>query len=605
MNRYIPAFRWIHRGENWLVVTGLFLMALFPITETISRIIGTVGIPGSTDYVRHLTLWIGFMGAMLAAREGKHLSLHGGIDVLPHMTQSIIRISTASITIAVSGSLAMAGLNFVLSEVASSTQIAGWMPQWIAIIIMPIGFAFISLRFLLRSSDQWTGRAATAVISILLIMIVCVLSSQDINCILIPGIILLIIAGIAGTPIFAVIGGIALLLFISDGISIAAIPVEAYRIVASPVLTTVPLFTLAGYILAEGGASRRFVRLFRALLGWMPGGVAVATACVCTFFTTFTGASGVTILALGGILLPVLLKNGFKKQFSIGLLTATGSLGLLFPPCLPVIIYGVTSHVAIDKLFLAGIIPGMLLLASICLYGVKHSLKTSVKSEPFRWEEAWSALWESKWEVVLPIVVMIGIFGGYTTLVEASAITAIYALITECFIYKDLPIRTGLIPAFIKSATLVGAIMIILSVAMGLTNYMVDAQIPLLAADWVRSTIHSRIGFLIILNLFLIVVGCFMDIFSAIMVVVPLIIPMAEVFNINPYHLGIIFLANLELGYLTPPVGMNLFYSSFRFERPLTKVYRDTLPFFLIMLVVVLLITYVPSLTLILVGTVP
>ena len=602
MNKYIQMFRLIHGIENWLVVTGLFLMAIFPIIETISRIIGIVGITGSTDYVRHLTLWIGFMGAMLAAREGKHLSLHGGIDMLPHKAKRIIGIITTSIAIAVSGSLAMAGLKFVLSEAASPTRIAGWIPQWIAMIIMPLGFVFISLRFLLRSSDHWPGRVATAVGSILLIMIVYLLSSQGINCFLIPGLILLIMAGIAGSPIFAVIGGIALLLFFSDDISVAAIPVEAYRIVASPVLPTVPLFTLAGYILAEGGASRRFVRLFRALLGWMPGGAAVAAACVCTFFTTFTGASGVTILALGGILLPVLLKNGFNRQFSIGLLTATGSLGLLFPPCLPVIFYGVVSHTAIDKLFLAGIIPGMLLLIAISLYGMKHGLRSSSKRAPFRLKEARSAIWESKWEIALPIVVLISIFGGYTTLVEASAITAIYALITECFIYRDIQIRTGLVPSFVKSATLVGGIIVILSVAMGLTNYMIDAQIPLKAADWVRSTIDSRIVFLLILNLFLLVVGCLMDIFSAIMVIVPLIIPMAEVFNINPLHLGIIFLSNLELGYLTPPVGMNLFLSSFRFERPLTNVYRDTVPFFLLMLIVVLLITYVPSLTLVIAG---
>jgi len=602
MNRYIQALRWIHGVENWLVVTGLFFMGLFPIIETIFRSIGIVGITGSTDYVRHLTLWIGFTGAMIAAREGKHLSLHGGTNVLPHKAKRIIKISTASITIAVSGSLAMAGLRFVLAEYASPTRVAGWMPQWIAVIIMPIGFASISLRFLLRSSDHWPERVVTAIGSILLIIIAYVMSSKEINCFLIPGLILLIIAGIAGSPIFAVIGGIALLLFFSEGVSVAAIPVEAYRIVASPVLPTVPLFTLAGYILAEGGASRRFVRLFRALLGWMPGGAAVAAACVCTFFTTFTGASGVTILALGGILLPVLVQNGFNKQFSIGLLTATGSLGLLFPPCLPVIFYGVVSHTAIDKLFLAGIIPGMLLLLAISLYAMKQGLRSSIKPAPFRLREACSAIWESKWEIALPIIVLISIFGGYTTLVEASAITAIYALITECFIYRDVKIRTGLIPSFIKSATLIGGIMVILSVAMGLTNYMVDAQIPLLAADWVRSTIHSRIVFLLILNLFLLVVGCLMDIFSAIMVVVPLIIPMAEVFNINPLHLGIIFLSNLELGYLTPPVGMNLFLSSFRFDRPLTNVYRDTVPFFLLMLVVVLLITYVPSLTLLLAG---
>ena len=409
-------------------------------------------------------------------------------------------------------------------------------------------------------------------------------------------------AGIAGSPIFSVLGGIALLLFMAEDISVAAIPIEAYRIVASPILPTVPLFTLAGYILAEGGASRRLVRLFRALLGWMPGGVAVAATCVCTFFTIFTGASGVTILALGGLLFPVLIKNGFKKRFSIGLLTSTGSLGLLFPPCLPVIFYGVISHTPIDKLFLAGFIPGMLLLIVISLFGVQQGLRSSIKPTPFNWREAGSALWESKWEVALPFVALFGIFGGFTTIVETSAIIVIYALITECFIYKDIRIKTDLIPAFIKTATLVGGILIILSVAMGLTNYMVDAQIPLRAADWVRANIECRIVFLLILNLFLLMIGCLMDIFSAIMVVVPLIIPMGEVFDIHPLHLGIIFLANLELGYLTPPVGLNLFLSSFRFERPIIMVYRDTIPFFLLLLIVVLLITYVPSLTLFLAG---
>lgn len=603
MFRNIRAINLVHDFENWLAVTGLFLMALFPLIETGTRILGITGITGSTDYVRHLTLWIGFMGAMLAARESKHLSLHAGIDALSSRTRKITKIGTDIITIAVSLALTLASLKLVVSESASAVKIAGWIPQWIAIIIMPIGFCCVALRFLLRSSDHWTGRGIILTGSILLVIITFILSSQNIYIFLLPGLALLIIAGIGGSPIFAVIGGIALILFLNDGISIAAIPVEAYRIVASPVLPTVPLFTLTGYILAEGGASRRFVRLFRALLGWMPGGAAVAAACVCCFFTTFTGASGVTILALGGILLPVLLKNGFSEKFSIGLLTATGSLGLLFPPCLPVIFYGVVSHTAIDKLYLAGLIPGMLLLIAVSLYGINQGLRSSIERVPFSMREACSAIWESKWEIALPIIVLVGIFGGYTTLVEASAITVIYVIITEFFIYRDIKLRTGMIPAFIKSATLVGGILIILSVAMGLTNYMVDAQIPLRASDWVEANIHSRFIFLLILNLCLLIVGCLMDIFSAIMVVVPLLIPVSEVFNINPLHLGIIFLSNLELGYLTPPVGMNLFLSSFRFERPLTSVYRDTVPFFLLMLIVVLLITYVPSLTLFIAGS--
>lgn len=602
MNSKPVVFGWTRWVENRFAAVGLFLMALFPLVETLSRMTGSVGLTGSTDYVRHLTLWTGLMGAMIASRDEKHLSLHAGIDLLSEKTRGAVRIATSAFTVAVSGALALAGMHFMLSEYASPVRIAGWLPQWVALVILPVGFGIIALRSFLHASHGWKGRLIAVLGAVMLFLAAHMLLSAGVGWGLWAGIVLMLIFGVSGAPIFAVIGGIALLLFAFEGVSIAAIPVEAYRIVASPVLPTVPLFTLAGYVLAEGGASRRFVRLFRALLGWMPGGAAIAAACVCTFFTTFTGASGVTILALGGILLPVLLKNGFDRKFSTGLLTATGSLGLLFPPCLPVIFYGVVSHTAIDKLFLAGIVPGMLLLVAVSVYGVWKGLRSTAEPNRFNWREARASLWESKWEVALPVIVIASIFSGFTTLVEASAITAIYAIITECFIYRDIDIRSGLIPTFTKSLTLVGGIMVILSVAMGLTNYLVDAQIPMQAADWVRATIHSRFLFLLILNFFLLVVGCLMDIFSAIMVVVPLILPMAEVFGIAPIHLGIIFLANLELGYLTPPVGMNLFLASFRFEQPLVTVYRNTVPFFLLMLVVVLLITYVPALTLVFVG---
>jgi len=602
MNRPIRAIQLVHGSENILLTFGLLLMAVLPLIEIGSRVLGIVGLPGSTNYVRHLTLWMGFMGAIVAAREDKHLSLHARSDILPEKVQGIVKVTAAVIATAVCALLAWAGFEFARSVYGAPTQIAGWIPQWVAVAIMPIGYFSVTLRLIWRASDHWVGRIIAAMGLILAGAFVFFLEPTEAANLLVPGLILLIIAGVLGSPIFAVIGGVALLLFFAEDISLAAIPVEAYRIVASPVLPTLPLFTLAGYILAEGGASKRFVRLFRTLFGWMPGGAAVAAACACTFFTTFTGASGVTILALGGILLPALLENGYTKRFSIGLLTTTGSLGLLFPPSLPVIFYGVISHTPIDKLFLAGIIPGLLLLLVISLFGMRQGLRSSMKVTPFKWHEAGSALWESKWEVALPFVVLFGIFGGYTTLVEASAITVIYALITQCFIYKDIRIRTDLIPTFTKSATLVGGILIILSVAMGLASYMVDAQIPLKAADWVRAHIESRIAFLLILNIFLLLVGCVMDIFSAIMVVVPLIIPMGEVFNIHPLHLGIIFLANLELGYLTPPVGMNLFMSSFRFDRSLIRVYRDTIPFFILMLVAVLLITYIPWLTLWLSG---
>ncbi len=400
-----------------------------------------------------------------------------------------------------------------------------------------------------------------------------------------------------GAPIFVVLGGVALLLFFADAVPVASIPVETYRIVVSPSLPTIPLFTLTGYILAEGGASRRLVRLFRALFGWMPGGLAIAATLVCAFFTTFTGASGVTILALGGLLLPVLIKNGYPERFSVGLLTATGSLGLLFPPSLAVILYGVVAHVPIQDLFKAGIVPGFLLVAAISIFVVREGLRSKVPRPAFDvWEMA-TAVWESKWEILLPVVALVAIFGGFCTLIEAAAITVVYALVVETVIHRELHITRDLPRVLLQCITLIGGVFVILGVAMGLTNYLVDAEVPMKAAEWVQAHIHSRVLFLLVLNLFLLIVGALMDIFSAIVVVVPLILPIGQAFGIHPLHLGMIFLANLELGYLTPPVGMNLFLASYRFDKPLVQVYRHAIPFFLVLLLVVLLITYIPALT--------
>jgi tripartite ATP-independent transporter DctM subunit len=409
------------------------------------------------------------------------------------------------------------------------------------------------------------------------------------------------LAALFGAPIFIVLGGAAILLFFAEGVPIASIPVETYRIVVSPSIPTIPLFTLAGYILAEGKASQRLVRLFRALFGWLPGGLAIAATFVCAFFTTFTGASGVTILALGGLMLPALLQNGYREKFSLGLLTATGSLGLLFPPSLAVILYGVVAHVPIPDLFKAGVLPGLLMILFIGLFGIREGLRSKAARSPFDFREAASALWESKWEILLPIVALVAVFGGFCTLIEAAAITVVYALISETVIHRELHLTRDLPGVLLKCVALIGGVFVILGVAMGLTNYLVDAQIPMKAAEFVQAHIHSKIIFLLALNFFLLVVGCLMDIFSATVVVVPLILPISQAFGIHPLHLGMIFLANLELGYLTPPVGMNLFLASYRFEKPLVQIYRNAIPFFLLLLFVVLIITYVPALT---VGTV-
>jgi C4-dicarboxylate transporter DctM subunit len=365
----------------------------------------------------------------------------------------------------------------------------------------------------------------------------------------------------------------------------------------SPSIPTLPLFTLTGFLLAEGGSSDRLVRLFRALFGWLPGGLAIAATLVCAFFTSFTGASGVTILALGGILMPVLLRSGYRPGFSLGLLTATGSIGLLFPPSLPVILYAVVAHVPIPDLFRAAALPGVLLVAAVVVLGVRESIESRAERPAFSAREAAASAWECKWELLLPVVLLVGMFGGFCTLVEAAALTAVYALLMQTVIHRDLHLVRDLPAVLTRCLVLIGAVLVILGVAMGLTNYLVDAEVPMRAATWVEANVGSRAVFLLALNVFLLIVGCLMDIFSAIVVVVPLILPISQVFGVDPLHLGVIFLANLELGYLTPPVGLNLFLAASRFEKPVGEVALRTLPFLLALVGVVLLVTYVPALT--------
>ena len=613
---------WVGRTEDAVLAVALGLMALIPVVELVGRSWFNVGIAGAPDYLQHLTLWIGFLGAMLATREGKHLKIAAATDWLPPRIHHVVDCLVAFISTAVCAGLFGASLQLVVAEApglppwtasimpdfverwlepfglyesGGLTKVAGWIPIWIAEAVMPFAFAIMAVRFILRASTRLWVRGLVG-LGLPTAVLLAVLFSDFASQLVLPGLILLVAAAALGAPIFILLGGVALLLFWGNGVTVAAIPAETYRIVASPIFPTIPLFTLAGFILSEGRASERLVRVFRALFGWIPGGLAVAATLLCAFFTTFTGASGVTILALGGLLLPVLLQGGFKENFSIGLLTSTGSLGLLLPPSLVVILYGVIAQVSIVDMFKAGLLPGVLLIAPICLFCMWQGLKTRAGRTPFGLREAAAAIWIAKWEVVMPILVLVVIFGGFCTLVEAAALLVIYALTVEAVVYRDLGFQQ-LVAIFVKCAALVGGVLIILGVAMGLTSYLVDAQAPMQAAAWGIQHLHTRWLFLLALNGGLILVGCLMDIYSALIVVVPLLLPMAESFGVHPAHLGIIFLANLQLGYLTPPVGMNLFLASFRFEKPLTSVSRDALPFLLMMAVVVLLITYVPWLS--------
>jgi len=582
-------------AENGCTIAALLVMALLPSLELLLRTFFNAGIPGSSAYVQNLTLWVGFLGAMIASSERHHLNLSMGMVLKNPRLKGLVNVLTTVVSAAVTSGLFWASLQLVRAEMDSPVKIAGWLPIWVVELVLPISLGMITLRFVAQA-ERWTER-----------MLACIgiPAAIGIGFLLVPyaqpllwfGIGVLVVSALFGAPIFIVLGGTALMLFFADGVPIASIPVETYRIVVSPSIPAIPLFTLTGFIVAEGRASQRLVRLFRALFGWMPGGLAIVTTLVCAFFTTFTGASGVTILALGGLLLPVLLRDGYHERFSVGLLTAGGSLGLLFPPSLPVILYGVVAHVPIPDIFKAGVIPGTIMVASVCIFGVREGLRSKTNRPSFNLKEAFSAFIEAKWEILIPVLALVVIFGGLCTLIEAAAITAVYALFIETCIHRELHITRDLSHILLRCSALIGGVFIILGLAMGLTNYMIDAEIPMKAANLVQAHIQSRMLFLLFLNFFLLIVGCLMDIFSAIVVVVPLILPISQLFDIHPLHLGMIFLANLELGYLTPPVGMNLFLASYRFDKPLIQIYRHAIPFFLVLLGVVLFITYIPTLT--------
>ncbi len=409
--------------------------------------------------------------------------------------------------------------------------------------------------------------------------------------------VLIALAALLGVPLFAIIAWIALSAFTVAEIDPAVVLVELYRLASQPVLVAIPLFTFAGFLMAESGLPRRMLRLSRAALSWLPGGLAQMALLTCAFFTAFTGASGVTIVAMGGLLFPVLLKERYPERYSLGLLTCGGSLGLLFPPSLPLILYGLIAGVSVDQLFRAGLLPGLLILGILGAHAAWTARKAGVARQSFSLQELLGALREARWELPLPVLVLWLIYGGVVTAAEAATVTVVYLLIVEVVIHRELGLK-DLVRLTRESMSIVGAILVILGCALGLTSYLVDAQVPQHLLEWIAAHVESRLTFLLLLNLFLLVVGCMMDIFSAIVVVVPLIVPLAAKFGVHPVHLGIIFLTNLEIGYMTPPVGLNLFIAGFRFKRSLLSLYRASLVFLLLLLLALALITYWPGFSL-------
>ena len=596
----------LHTTEDLVAAGALAAMALLPLAEIVIRPVFTGGIPGSIPFVQHLTLLVGFLGAALAARQNKLIALATATFIPEGTARSVSQAFAATVGAAVSALLAWSAIDLVAIEMELGDTIALGIPSWAFQLVLPGAFGVIAIRLAWRAGG-WGARAVAAAGLLAGIWLsgsgAACAAGEEASCMLAggagwPWVVLVVLAALAGAPIFTVLAGAAAFLYMVDAFDPAAVPLFAYDLTTEPILPSIPLFTLAGFILAQGHASERLLRVFRALVGWLPGGTAVVCAVVCAFFTIFTGGSGVTILALGGLLLPALLKDGYRDRFSVGLLTASGSLGLLLPPAMPLILYAIVAQTAPENLFIGGILPGVLLIALVAAWGMLEGIVTGAGRHAFAGAEALRAIWAAKWELALPAVVLGALFSGRATLVETSALTALYATVVTGLIHRDFKLGPGLQQAFRECVVLIGGVLIILGVAKGFTAYMVDVDIPSRLLAWTQSHIESPLLFLLALNVFLLIVGCLMDIFSAIVVVVPLISEIGAAYGIDPVHLGIIFIANLELGYLTPPVGLNLFLASYRFERPLLDVYRASVPLLVILGIGVLIITYVPWLTL-------
>ncbi|MGQ9800587.1 MAG: TRAP transporter large permease [Candidatus Saccharicenans sp.] len=603
------------RLEDIVVNFVLLAVAFLLFFEIIARNFFHTGIRNSTLYVQHLILVVTFLAGAITSRQKKHLTLAARLPVKEpavSIITTVVQIISAAFTLAFAAST----FSFALNAFSPGERV-GFIPKRLIGYLMVFGFTIMAGRFI-TGMETKKGRLLWFFLALLLAVL---LSFGPISAALSsilgyePGLIqtlkapfqtillwlsrplIIVLIGLAffGMPVYVVLGGIGLLLVARAGLPMEIVANQAYTVLTDYSIPAIPLFAAAGFFLSESKAGERLVAFFRAVVGWLPGGLTIVTVLVCAFFTTFTGGSGITIIALGGLLLQILMQAGYNKRFSVGLLTSSGSVGLLFPPSLPIIIYGVTAGISIKDMFGGGIIPGAILVAATIVGAVIFSSGTKIEKPPFHFRQVGNSLKKALGEILLPFLIIGLYFGGITNLQESAAVALVYAFLLETVIHRELKLK-DLPRVMTVCVTVFGGVLVILAVVNSLSYYIIDTQFPQRLSTWLGAAISSRYLFLLLLNLALLVVGCFMDIYSAILVVVPLIVPLAGVFNIHPVHLGVIFLANLELGYLTPPVGLNLFLASYRFNEPMGRVYRDVLGFMLLRLVAVLLITYVPFL---------
>ncbi|GHU31821.1 TRAP transporter subunit DctM [Spirochaetia bacterium] len=600
--------------EQILCYISLIFLTLLPAAEAVMRVFFHSRVPSSPGLIAHLLLVLGLLSGMSTTKQGNHLSI-GLVQYFDNeKIKRLINVGTGLLSVFIVTIFAWCSASFIKIGL-SPWQIIGFIPDQVFALVMPIGYAVMVFRFARMSNCSGKLRILPVLAVILgtfcslpvIFKLVWGFELPDFAYTInenfanlagflgAPVFILLILAALAGTPLFVVIGGLALILIQGSWGEIDVVSNQVYTALTQNNMVAIPLFTLAGFILSESRAGERLVHTFQSLFGWLPGGLVIATVIICAFFTSFTGASGVTILALGGILYTVLSEQGhYSQKFSIGLLTASGSIGLLFPPSLAIFLVGATTQTNTIHLFLGGFIPGLILVAATIIFGIVISVKAKIPVEAFSLKKAGKALKNSLLEILLPFLLIIGYFSGILSLVEIGAAAALYIFVAEVFIYRDIKLGE-IIRVFKKAIPIIGGILSILALSQALSYYIIDTQAPYRFAQWMQTAISSKYVFLLVLNLALLVVGCLVDIFSAILIVLPLIMPLGAAYGIDPVHLGIIFLINMEAGFITPPVGLNLFLASYRFEKPFLQTSRYVLPFLIIQLAVVFLVTYIPS----------
>ena len=610
LTRCVDILRYAEKG---ILIAALVSLTLIAAAEAVARMIGT-GVPDSTALLTHILLVTGLFSGMSAAKQGEHLSI-----ALLQFTKNekILRVFariTGFFSVFITVILAWSSLSFI--KIGLQPRLVGFIPNIVFALTMPVGYAVMAFRFARKIPfRQFNALAVLAALAGCAVSFpavakivwgdvipefVCAFSDTFYSVIFrfqIPLVLLFVIIALMGAPIFTVIAGISLVIIHAGGGPAETVTNLIFTALTDTSIIAIPLFTLTGFFLSESRAGQRLVHTFRALFSWIPGGVIIATVIICAFFTSFTGASGVTILALGGILFTVLSgKSEYNERFTIGLLTSVGGIGLLFPPSLPIILTGATTRTNIIHLFLGAFFPGLIMVTAMIAAAFVISKKNKIPVEPFHAGKALKSLHGSVLEILLPVVLIAGYFSGLLSLVEIGAVSVIYVFIAEVIVHRDIKL-SEVKGVFLNALPIIGGVLSIIAAAKALSYAIVDTQIPENLARWMKTAVESKYVFLLLLNIALLAVGCLMDIFSAILVVLPLIAPLGAAYGIDPVHLGVIFIINLEVGFLTPPVGLNLFLASYRFKKPFTEICRYVLPFLLIQLAVVLLITYVPAIS--------